>query len=191
MSNFWRRIFQKRSRTIRREPQQPRRQHLYLELLEDRTLPSGTMADAPLSAIARPVSAVEGQGVSNVQVATFTDADPNGQAGDYTATIQWGDGDTSAGSISAGTGDFVVTASKPHPYAEEGSYTVSISIHDVGGATTDVTTFAAGAVSTLAAPVGLDSPQGLAIDGSGNLYVANLGNNSIRNNSITKITPAG
>jgi glucose/arabinose dehydrogenase len=144
------------------------------------------VADAALQGTATPVNAVEGQAVTNVQVATFTDADPAGTANDYTATVRWGDGETSTGSISASGNGFVVTASKPHPYAEQGSYTVQVSIQDAGGATTDVTTISAGTVSTFAAPVGLDYPQGMAMDGSGNLYVAN-----IQSGTITRITPAG
>ena len=52
-------------------------------------------------------------------VATFTDADPAGTAGDYTATIDWGDGTTGpADSIAADAaiaGQFDVTGS--HTYA--------------------------------------------------------------------------
>jgi hypothetical protein len=147
---------------------------------------TATVADAPLHATATPVSAAEGQPVTNVQVAAFTDDDPNGSVGDYTATLTWGDGETSTGNIIASGGGFAVAASKPHPYAEEGPYNVQVSIQDAGGATTDATTVTAGSVSTFAAPVGLSYPQGMAMDGSGNLYVANL-----QSNSITRITPAG
>ena len=49
-------------------------------------------------------------------VATFTDDNPFGEAGDFTATINWGDGQTSTGSIRVNPlGGFEVTGS--HTYA--------------------------------------------------------------------------
>ena len=143
---------------------------------------TATVADAPLTATATPVSAVEGQPLINVQVATFTDANPLASLSDFplaNVTIQWGDGGSSnATSITqpGGVGrPFDVFGS--HTYAEEGSYTVSVSIHDVGGATSDITTFSAGAASTFAS--GLNAPNGLAFDSSGNLYVANSGDGTV------------
>jgi hypothetical protein len=68
-------------------------------------------------------------------VATFTDANPSAQAGDFTATIQWGDGKTSQGTIAAnGNGGFSVSGS--HTFGPAGSYAVSVRITDKGGATT-------------------------------------------------------
>src|SRR5262249_56435872 len=52
-------------------------------------------------------------------VATFTDADPLGTATDYTATITWGDGSTTSGTITS-TGS-VFSVSGTHTYAEEGT----------------------------------------------------------------------
>jgi len=68
-------------------------------------------------------------------VATFTDANPYAQASDFTATIHWGDGKTSQGTIAAnGNGGFIVTGT--HTFAPAGSYAVSVHITDQGGATT-------------------------------------------------------
>jgi hypothetical protein len=70
-------------------------------------------------------------------VATFTDADPNGTVSDYTATITWGDGNMSAGVVSADVstpGQFDVTGT--HTYATDGQRTVTVAIADAGGATT-------------------------------------------------------
>ncbi len=67
-------------------------------------------------------------------VATFTDADPAGTPSDYTATIDWGDGSTSAGTIGAApSGGFAVGGS--HTYANVGTYPTSVTITDVGDAT--------------------------------------------------------
>ncbi len=98
------------------------------------------VADAPLSATGVPVSATAGAQFS-ATVATFTDADPAGTASDYTATISWGDGTTSAGTVgAAGGGGFAVTSS--HTYASGGAYQTSVTITDVGGATATATSTA-------------------------------------------------
>jgi hypothetical protein len=71
------------------------------------------------------------------RVATFTDANPDAAAKDFTATINWGDGQQSSGIVSAAAGGgFQVAGS--HVY-DEGSYHINVTINDVGGATTTVT----------------------------------------------------
>jgi hypothetical protein len=115
------------------------------------------VADAPLSASAVAVSAVEGQGTGAVTVATFTDANPNAAAGDFSATISWGDGSTSAGTIAAdGSGGFVVTGS--HTYAEDGSFPVGLTVTDVGGSTATVAGSATVADAPLQATASLPEP---------------------------------
>jgi microcystin-dependent protein len=97
---------------------------------------TATVADAPLT-VQQSVIASGDEGVAPTDVAvTFTDADPNSQLGDFTATIAWGDGTTSAGTVSVNNGVYAVTAS--HTYLEEGSYTATTTIADVGGATATV-----------------------------------------------------
>jgi hypothetical protein len=48
-------------------------------------------------------------------------ARPTATAAEYTASIDWGDGHTSAGTINGGAGSFAVSA--PHTYAEEAATT--------------------------------------------------------------------
>jgi hypothetical protein len=95
---------------------------------------SAQVADAPLSASGMTISSTEGAAF-NGAVATFSDADPNGVASDYAATIIWGDGQTSAGVISGSqaTG-FTVTGA--NTYADEGSYPLSVAISDHGATAT-------------------------------------------------------
>ena len=101
---------------------------------------SATVADRSLSATGIAVNGGEGAPLS-VAVASVTDADPNGVAADYTATISWGDQTSSTGTISAnGSGGFVVTGS--HSYAEEGTYSVMVTVSDAGGATASASTSA-------------------------------------------------
>jgi hypothetical protein len=112
---------------------------------------SAVVADAPLNAQGTRVSATEGTPLTAV-VATFRDADPYGAAGDYTATITWGDGQTSAGVITADArvaGLFAVTGT--HTYAEEGSFPVAVAVGDRGGAGASARTTAAVADAPLAA----------------------------------------
>jgi hypothetical protein len=90
------------------------------------------VADAPLSATGTAVSSVEFTAFSGI-VATFTDADPNGTVTDYTASIDWGDGSTTVGTVAAAAGHFQVSGS--HTYAEDGSYTIKVHVADVGGST--------------------------------------------------------
>jgi hypothetical protein len=102
--------------------------------------------DAPLSAAPVPVAATAGVSFTGV-LATFTDADPAGTTSDYTATIGWGDGANSAGTIEpVPGGGFAVIGS--HTYAGVGAYQTSIKIADAGGATATTT----GSANVVAAP---------------------------------------
>ena len=97
-----------------------------------------TVQDAPLTAGALAITdGVEGLTASQLTFG-FTDANPAGAAGDYSATIAWGDSTTSAGTVTAAGTGFTVHAS--HTYTEEGTFTVNVTVVDnVGGATTSAT----------------------------------------------------
>ncbi len=67
-------------------------------------------------------------------VATFTDSDPNDGLVDLSATIAWGDGDSSVGTVlAAAGGGFAVVG--PHNYAKTDDYIVNVNISDIGGST--------------------------------------------------------
>jgi hypothetical protein len=93
-----------------------------------------SVADAPLSSLTISLSATEGIGLGSVTVATFTDLNHGAPATDFTATVTWGDGSSSAASVVATSthGVFAVRAS--HTYAEEGNYTLAVRVLDDGGA---------------------------------------------------------
>ncbi len=108
------------------------------------TAKSISVADAPLTGQAPPAPLQGREGVpffakaipvSGV-VGSFTDADPAGTASDYSATIAWGDGTTSVGTISASGSGFPVTGS--HTYKEDRNYPITVHIADVGGSTVAV-----------------------------------------------------
>jgi PKD repeat protein len=67
-------------------------------------------------------------------VATFTDADTAGVVGDFTATIDWGDGHSSKGTVSADpnpANGFDVTGT--HTYDASGHFSITVQIKDDGG----------------------------------------------------------
>lgn len=61
-------------------------------------------------------------------VATFTDAFTAAMPSDFTATIDWGDATTSAGTVSGGSGAFTVTGT--HTYMSVGTFTVKVTLAD-------------------------------------------------------------
>ncbi len=101
-----------------------------------------TVADAPLTA--GTVSASGGvEGVTPTTLsATFSDANVNAPASDFSGTINWGDGNpatsiTSADVTANGDGSFTINAS--YQYAEESGatpYSITVTINDVGGSST-------------------------------------------------------
>ena len=74
------------------------------------------------------INALECQALTSVAVATFTDPGGPEARGDYGATIDWGDGHTSAGVISGPVGG-VYTVSDGNTFAEDGTYTITVTLH--------------------------------------------------------------
>jgi hypothetical protein len=105
-----------------------------------------TVQDAPLAGAATSLTAVTAEPLTGVLVATFTDPGGDGTAADYSASVSWGDGDTTAGlhivPDAAVAGQFDVYADKASPYAAVGTYSIQVAIADVGGSSTAVTTTA-------------------------------------------------
>lgn len=85
-------------------------------------------------------------------VATFTDANTANVASDFTAVINWGDGTTTAGTVSGGAGTFTVSGT--HTYAASGTYPVTVTLTDdaPGTATATVTSTANAADSIASIP---------------------------------------
>jgi hypothetical protein len=99
---------------------------------------TATVADAALSPVPLTFTPVETLAFSGT-VASFTDSNPGGTVGDFTASIDWGDGTTTAGTVTqpGGVGT-PFTVSGTHTYAEDGSTAVHVTVTDVGGASTVV-----------------------------------------------------
>jgi len=105
-----------------------------------------------VSSPSSPIHVSEGVPFTSLQLATFTDADPNAGSLDpsthFQATIDWGDaaatehdagggGDDNGSVVSSGSGIFA--GSGDHVYTEPGTYTVTVTIMDEDGSTTSVT----------------------------------------------------
>jgi hypothetical protein len=75
------------------------------------------------------LTAVEGTALGGT-VATFTDPDASATTTEYAATIAWGDGASSSGTISGPTGGpFAVSGL--HTYSDEGTNVVTVTITDI------------------------------------------------------------
>jgi hypothetical protein len=86
---------------------------------------TGTVGPQPL--VGHTVAAVAGQEFTNTAVATLTDSNPNARPTDFSATIDWGDGTISAGTVTdAGQGTFNVLGS--HTYARAGRYEFGVRV---------------------------------------------------------------
>jgi hypothetical protein len=102
-----------------------------------------TLQDAPLTAIPVTANGSEGSTLNNQVVGQFNDPGTDGTTADYTATITWDDGNgnthTSTGTVALANGTtFNVYGTNTVPYAEEGTYNVTIVVNDVGGQSTKI-----------------------------------------------------
>jgi hypothetical protein len=116
------------------------------------------VAAAPLSstsAVLNPVAYVPVEGL----VANFSEQNPSATTGQFTATINWGDGTTTTGTITAAaapaTGaNFKVTGG--HTYTLAGQFPVTVTIKDADGGNTTTsrsTTVAAGPLTAISAAI--------------------------------------
>src|SRR5207302_1117089 len=107
---------------------------------------TATISDPSVNAGGVAVSAVGGAAFSGKLVATFTDPGGAEALADYSAVIDWGDGSTAtAGAISYDSSSDTFSVKGDHAYVEEGSRSVSVSVHD--GATSAVTVTSTATIS--------------------------------------------
>ena len=83
------------------------------------------VVSAPITSTARSLS--------NVTVATFTHASGVEAAGAFTASINWGDGKTSTGTITQSGSTYSVMGS--HKYHGSGAHTITTTVTEIGNAT--------------------------------------------------------
>jgi hypothetical protein len=94
--------------------------------------PTGT--EGPLVGAGTPVNGFEQTPLTNVTVATLTQAGDREPASDFNATIDWGDGTSSAGTVAATDDGFAVRGS--HLYTDEGTFPILVT---VGGVNASIT----------------------------------------------------
>jgi hypothetical protein len=133
---------------------------------------TATVVDAPLAATAPAGLTLPEGGASAATLAHFTDADtgPVPPPSHYTATVSWGDGSANSPATIVGLGGeqgYDVSAT-PHAYAEEGSFTLTVTIEDLGGAHTSVSI----PVSVLDLPLAATPVATLGVGGFGNASFA-------------------
>jgi hypothetical protein len=142
-----------------------------------------TVSDGVLSASAsQSLAPTEGQPLTNVLLATFTDGNPFAKVTDFKATIDWGDGSPIDVGVVHLAGDnpgspvAVVQVSGSHTYAEEGSESAVVTLIDVDNpsqpvtATVPVTTSDAALVATekalISATAGVPVPDNTSGSGA-------------------------
>jgi hypothetical protein len=104
-----------------------------------------TITDAGFSSLvaASNLRSQVGQGLTNVEVATFTDPGTDGTTADYTAAVSFTDSSgvvhTVTGTVTAlGNKQFAVFASTSFLYAKFGIFNFSVQVSDIGGTTQTV-----------------------------------------------------
>ena len=104
---------------------------------------TATVADAPLTATfdGAALAAVGSSfTIPNNQLATVTDGNPDApscagaSACDISSTISWGDGSSSTGTVAPATTGGGLAIDGSHTFPGPGEYTISVSAHDVHGA---------------------------------------------------------
>lgn len=131
------------------------------------TVTSTAIVSDNLTVIAKNISATE-HTAFNGAVATFTDSDTSKTPASFTATIDWGDGTTTAGTITGSNGSFTVTGQ--HTYADEGSFPLGVTVAETapGIATSTATATATVAEADVLAgtPVVFSATAGTAFNGT-------------------------
>ncbi|HJT30731.1 MAG TPA: DUF4214 domain-containing protein, partial [Pirellulales bacterium] len=135
---------------------------------------SATAAEADTLTAGTSVTTTATQGSTfSGTVATFTTSFTGNVAGDFTATIDWGDGASSTGNVSLSGGTLTVTGS--HVYTAAGTETVSVVLSDDTPGTATAT---ASATITVAAATPVPPSVGLLAgtpgDGTPQTFVKNL-----------------
>jgi hypothetical protein len=125
------------------------------------------VADPPITAAGTSITGTQGQPFTGT-VATFSQPIPGAAADDYSATIDWGDGNTSDGTIAANaTGGFTVTGS--NTFEATGSLGVKVTIDDNAGMSATAT-----ASATVAAPAPTFASTNADSVGEGQTYTLSL-----------------
>ena len=138
------------------------------------------VTDAPLRVIAMVFSPTAGKAYEGT-VATFVDANPAWSLSDFSATIDWGDGVSSVGTIALTAGG--LSASGIHTFATAGTYRVVITVADLHGSRANA------GVDTLVVASTTTPGGGGTRSGTGNTTTTNGGTNSFVGLGVSPAPP--
>src|SRR5262249_15169612 len=91
--------------------------------------PSGTVTVFDTDVLSASGTTIHGDpnvALNNVTVATFTDTNTVNDAGDFVATVDWGDGTTTTGTVAGSGGSFSVLGS--HTYTQNGQDAIVVTV---------------------------------------------------------------
>jgi hypothetical protein len=92
---------------------------------------ASTAVTEPAIVVSAPIT-TSSRNPSNIVVATFTHAGGVEPTGSFTATIDWGDGRTSTGTITLSGTTYTVRGS--HSYRHSGTHTITTTVSEIGAA---------------------------------------------------------
>jgi cyclophilin family peptidyl-prolyl cis-trans isomerase len=95
---------------------------------------------SPTGAAGSAVVGTESQLLSDIQVGSFTDAAAGAAASDYSASINWGDGNVTSGSV-VGVGGGVFDILGTNRYAQAGVFPINVTVNLVSSLGGNVLTF--------------------------------------------------
>lgn len=148
-----------------------------------------TVEDAMISGTGYAISA-SGKKRFSGAVASFTDANPYAKASDFSSTIDWGDGNTSAGKVVASRTGAAFTVDGSHVYGRVGAYLITVQVNDAGGSS--LTTIAGADDSAAHLALSLSATPTPATAGSNlkyRLMVRNRGPSTATAVTLTDLLP--
>jgi uncharacterized repeat protein (TIGR01451 family) len=124
-------------------------------------------------------------------VATFTDTFTANTSDDFAASVDWGDGTTTIGTVSGSNGSFTVAGT--HTYANAGIFSMQVTLRDSGPGSAQATADSTANVDVADLSMVKTGP-GQAVPGSNIAYTLtahNGGPNDAANVTLTDATPSG
>jgi uncharacterized repeat protein (TIGR01451 family) len=143
-------------------------------------------ADTLTAAASGTITATVGAALSTAALATFSDTYTGNTASGFAATINWGDGTTTAGTVAGTTsgGTLTLSVGGSHTYATAGSDKLTITLSDPNGTAsataTPTVTISAAPSTAPSVSVKISAPT-TAVQGSAITYTLTLANSSATN----------
>lgn len=155
------------------------------------TFGSGVASAATIPVVPVKFTVTEGQAYSGA-VATFFDTNAALTAADFTATISWGDGVSTAATISgSSSAGYTVSPPTAHYYQEEGIYPVGVTVSgsDSGSASQQLTVADAPLASPTTAPQGFSGSGSSGVGTAEAAFKAAIG--GVNNGTVPSQQPSG